>query len=575
MSSPWRKGDAASPDRRVKRDDAKYRRLSQQSPYRQEAQTSSMWEDFGRLYVQEDRVFREHLDEKDAEQERRHKEALALAAAQHERVRQNAERARERVELEIERERKRREDDEMRALETERRARTDREAAERRRQKEELERQEQEQRTRAAEEQEIHAARTRLEEQQRRDREETEKRRRERDEAEAKRKAAEDTAKVQAQPQHPQPASATAPPASTNGASQSRLPVPGPASHAHPAASLETAPASALTSASQKAPVNPVSESSQRQERETTHQRYLELHKRLKDMRRYVITESKKNPALKSQLGDWRRKITQTIGQLTTEKGGHRKPDVNSTLQAALRFPEPSVDVSSFIISSPTDGSPMPMSGPMVYLLNIIAKTVISQLINEASVSAKIAEPIGVLAISIFAQPVFKVNNAISLIDVLLAKFHVCCPILWGIYGNEKTASGRTRIGWWKEDDSWVGAQRHIERMTGLAAGYASLTLRDFGKSSNVNPYPPRNYWKALSYIVNTPPSEAQPTHFVVLKALVEESIPRFIQFYGQAGLVALRKALVDFPAQAPDGPARNAVMVMPQTIKRDLKVSL
>ena len=159
--------------------------------------------------------------------------------------------------------------------------------------------------------------------------------------------------------------------------------------------------------------------------------------------------------------------------------------------------------------------------------------------------------------------------------DVLLAKYHACCPILWGIYGNEKTAQGRSRIGWWKEDGGWVSEQRHSERMAGLGAGYAAIALRDFSKSKNENPYPPSNYWKTMSYILNTPAAQIQLTHFFVLKALIDGYIPRFISFYGQAGLVALRKALVDFPRQAAPSTARDAVMVMPESIKKELKLAL
>lgn len=215
------------------------------------------------------------------------------------------------------------------------------------------------------------------------------------------------------------------------------------------------------------------------------------------------------------------------------------------------------------------------LSGPFLYLLNIFAKAVVNQLINEASVKPDVAEPIGVMAISIFAQPKFKVNETISLMDVLLAKYHVACPILWGIFGDEKTAKGRSRIGWWKSDGQWVGEQQHSGRMAGLGVGYAALSLRDFSRSKNENPYPPSNYWKTLSYILNTPAGQVQSTHFYVLKALIDGYIEKFVQYYGQAALVVLRKALVDFPAQAAKSPARDAVAVMQHAIQKDMGLYL
>lgn len=243
-------------------------------------------------------------------------------------------------------------------------------------------------------------------------------------------------------------------------------------------------------------------------------------------------------------------------------------------LKAAQQFPEPSVDVSSYLISVAGTGSPIPISGPFIYLLNIFAKAVVDQLTTER---AKIAEPIMVTAVSIFANNVFQANGSICLIDMLLAKYHKACPVLWGIYGDEKTVKGRARIGWKmdKETETWIDQQQHIERMVGLGAGYAALSLRDFSKSRMQNPYPAVNYWKTMSYMVNIPASEIQPTHFTVLKALIDGYIPRFVGFYGQAALVVLRKALVEFPAQAEKGPARDSVMIMPENIQKDMMLTL
>lgn len=233
--------------------------------------------------------------------------------------------------------------------------------------------------------------------------------------------------------------------------------------------------------------------------------------------------------------------------------------------------------MAPYLVSQGTDGTPLRTSGVFVYLLNIFAKSVVAQFISEASAasSAKVADPIGVAAVTIFATPDLKLNNSIPLIDLLLAKYHVCCPVLFGIHGNQKTASGRERLGWWKEEGAWVTEQRHIERMTGLAAGFAALTLRDFSKSRNANPMPNTYYWKAMSCIVNTPPQQVQPTHFVVLKALIDGSVPRFIGFYGAAAHAALRFALVEFPAGAPQSVAASQVQLLPEVLKRDLKITL
>jgi len=237
------------------------------------------------------------------------------------------------------------------------------------------------------------------------------------------------------------------------------------------------------------------------------------------------------------------------------------------------------VDVRQFLVSPPTvasDGSDCQIPGVFIYLLNILSKNIINQFIDEAGVMPKQADPIGVVAVSMFAQAEFRWKG-LPLIDILLAKFHVVCPILWGVYGDETTEGGRTALGWWREAPGgpWVTEQRHSERMTGLGAGFAALALRDFSKSKQVNPFPPSNYWHAMACIVNTPPAQVTQTHFIVLKAMIENYIPRFIGYYGQAAKAALRKAIVEFPQQSPKSIGASGLATLTATLKRDFFLSL
>jgi len=99
--------------------------------------------------------------------------------------------------------------------------------------------------------------------------------------------------------------------------------------------------------------------------------------------------------------------------------------------------------------------------------------------------------------------------------------------------------------------------------------------LRDFSKSKQVNPFPPSNYWHAMACIVNTPPAQVTQTHFIVLKAMIENYIPRFIGYYGQAAKAALRKAIVEFPQQSPKSIGASGLSTLTATLKRDLHLSL
>ena len=243
----------------------------------------------------------------------------------------------------------------------------------------------------------------------------------------------------------------------------------------------------------------------------------------------------------------------------------------------AASFAQPQADVTMFLASPPSGVSDTQGPALLIYELNIFAKALVSQIIKEAGVATQSADPIGTIASQIFAKPEFRYNG-ISLIDLLIAKFHFVCPVLFGIYGKDNTNEGRLRTGWIKDGDSgaFISEQRHFERMSGLGAGYASISLRNYEKSSLQNPYPIYHYWKALATIINVPPTEITTTHLIVLKAMVENNVPRILDFFGNAGLLALKKGLVELPQQAGvSGPAVKAVALLPDMLRKENKLFL
>jgi nucleoporin GLE1 len=252
-----------------------------------------------------------------------------------------------------------------------------------------------------------------------------------------------------------------------------------------------------------------------------------------------------------------------------------------AVLKESFQVPSPGVDPSMFTIvkpgpseqNVPNNGDQLPML--FIYLLNQFSKAVVAQFVDEAGVSPRAAEPIGIVVASIFSNPELCWRGH-SMIDILMAKMRVVCPVLWGIRGSEKTEQGRARLGWKKHDGEWVPEQLHNTRMTGLGAGYAAISLRDFSKSRFQNPWPPWHYWQSMASITSTPPSEASPTQYMVLKAMVENYEQRFFNFYGNAALAALRVALVDFPNRALEqGPACSALAVLADKLKRDKGLDL
>lgn len=220
------------------------------------------------------------------------------------------------------------------------------------------------------------------------------------------------------------------------------------------------------------------------------------------------------------------------------------------------KVPSPPIDVSLFVVDKrePAEGATnndATLPSLFIYLINIVAKAIINQFINECGPNPKAADPVGVFTAQIFSNKDFQWRGQ-SVIDILMAKYRIVCPVLFGFRGNDKTERGRIALGWKREGPAWVTEQSHNDRMAGLGAGYASLSLRDFSKTSKTNPYPPTHYWTALARIVNSPAGETSNTQYVVLRSMIEGHEQRFLNFYGNAALAALRLALVEFPKKAP-----------------------
>ena len=245
------------------------------------------------------------------------------------------------------------------------------------------------------------------------------------------------------------------------------------------------------------------------------------------------------------------------------------------TLKKSAEFPEPTLDITKFLISSALQLPNYNCPALLLYLLNIFAKAIIAQFINEASVKPQIADNVGTVASHIFAIEAFRWHGT-TLIDILIAKLHVVCPVLFGIYGDEKSATGKIRLGWSREDNGpFVSDQNHFGRMTGLGAGFAGISLRNYEKAVAKNPYPDFHYWQCLARITNTPTDRITQTHFVVLKAMVEGYEGKFLQFYGDYALKALRFALIELPERSPPSVASKALAGLVDVQRREQRLLL
>ncbi|KAI3321920.1 GLE1-domain-containing protein [Xylariaceae sp. AK1471] len=311
---------------------------------------------------------------------------------------------------------------------------------------------------------------------------------------------------------------------------------------------------------------------------------YVVIHQNLKRLRASLTEQAKSLPPLKARMGDMRRELRKSLGQIVTEKGGNKKQiaTIQALLQESLSGTIPSalVDPSQYVMDQrePMDGAlhnEAQLPSLFLYLLNIFSKTIINQFINECGAQPKAADPLGVIAAQVFSNKTYLWRGK-TLVDILMAKFRVACPVLFGYRGSEKTEQGRLRLGWTRDGAGWTPEQQHTDKMKGLAVGYAAISLRDFSKSPNTNPWPPSKYWTSLARIVNTPPAEISNTQCVVLRAMIEIYEERFIYFYGNAAIAALRSALIDFPNKVETKtPGTSGLQILAQILKRDIGLEL
>ncbi|KAL9118343.1 MAG: hypothetical protein Q9187_005112 [Circinaria calcarea] len=524
-----------------------------ESPHKQaldEPSRQLLWE-LGRLNLTDREAFYARLDQKNHDREATHKAALAAAALEHDRIRRSAEVEREKLELQVQQERARREEEDRKALERQRREKAEWELAEKRKEIERIQAAEAKEKKAAEARQAAAAAAA------------------EKDRV-AKEKRDAESAKKVAEKQEADKRAADAE-KRTKDAAAAVLKAKPPSKPV--VTQLQTVQATPRPVQATPQPVqgNPA--------REAEHRRYLEIHKRLKGLRSFLADQVKHNALLKKRMGDMRRSIRKCVGQLTEGRGANKAPllEISNILKEAALVAHPQADITLFLASSPPNATNTQGSALLIYQLNIFAKAIISQFIDEAGVSPKFADPVGIVASQIFSSAEF-LWNGISLVDILIAKFHVVCPVLFGIYGDEKTTEGKLRLGWQREskDGAFVSEQRHSERMTGLGAGFAALALRNYDKAKASNPYPIHHFWRALAAIINTPRQQVTQTHFIVLKNLIENNEARILEFFGDAGILALRKALVDFPRLAAgDSVAAKAVAIMPDVLRRDKKLYL
>lgn len=293
-------------------------------------------------------------------------------------------------------------------------------------------------------------------------------------------------------------------------------------------------------------------------------QELLAIHGRLKKLRLIVKKDCARDIEYKKVIGNARRKIVSGVGKLVPNHKDNQGPmkEMFKLIHDSLSVRDMTmVNPSDFLTPEAPGSRPNSNNQPwitdelvpsaFIYLWNIFAKSVIRQFKEEASVKVASAQHIGIVCSTLFAKYELQWRGR-SMIDILIAKFRKEIPILFGVKGNEATEGGRAAINWAKMGNGqWTDSSTHNNTMTGLAAGFSAIALRNYGRSAMENPYPPPKWWNAFAAVTKVAPQHVSNTHYTILKAMIQGNEERITAFFGDKGAAAITHALYVFPRKA------------------------
>ncbi|KAJ4380836.1 hypothetical protein N0V86_004198 [Didymella sp. IMI 355093] len=507
-----------------------HRAAAPRSPY--ESPSRQMQLEFNLRLSISDRNFNDQLDEAAAERARLHEDQLTRAAEEHAKVRRGAELELQRLTLEEEKARLRSQEEQQRQIEQLQREKAQQQAEAQRRQLEVQRRDEEIARQAAEHQRKLQEAEARQKAQKEQEAA-AERQRKEKEEAARKAKETADAAeKARAQQAVQQAAQTPAAPA------------------------VQTAPAVApQPTAAAKAPRTAQAPNAAI---EAIHTQYLELHQRMKEFR-VTFWDANKKPGqpLKAAIGDARRNMRLKLGQINVARATSQaaiKSLRADSFDVALNTPGPTVDIRPFLVNQtiPPLANEQEAQYPafLLYMWIMFEKFLLKQFEKEASnEDGRIVQEIGLIAASLFADQKY-MWKGISLIDVLLAKMHHICPILFGMRGNMNTVQGQKCLGWMPIDKQPPTGEIYMQRIRGLSAGFAAMSLRAF---KTVPALPMSEYWRVVVHVCNTPSEDLYPGHFAILGGLLRDFYKKFLGFYGVQARGVLRRAIVDLPARAPE----------------------
>ncbi|SCU95547.1 LANO_0E10682g1_1 [Lachancea nothofagi CBS 11611] len=240
---------------------------------------------------------------------------------------------------------------------------------------------------------------------------------------------------------------------------------------------------------------------------ETTFKHY--KHK-IKHIKMEVVEPVKKDTALKSILSKHKRRINPKFGQLTNSEQHLRT--IVSELTTLVDQTKPN-------------------KLGYEWILNFIAKALVSQAETEVRVKPESALPLAKLALYLLAR-------YSELLEFLMARFIKKCPFVIGYTCNIDSEEGRYKMGWKRaRDDAWEDETSYDERMGGIVTFFATISRLPLPQeliTTHKHPLPISHSWQLLARTANTSSQLLTNTHFVVLGSWWDAAAAQFLQAFGK-----------------------------------------
>lgn len=235
------------------------------------------------------------------------------------------------------------------------------------------------------------------------------------------------------------------------------------------------------------------------------------------DIKRDVVDAVNGNKELKKQVGVVKRKINVKLGQLS-----------NSVSQVSRICAE----VTQLALY--TQGDPLAFK----WILNFIAKAIVSQAEAEVTVKPTAALPLGRLAVHLL-------HHLPGFYYFLCARFVKKCCFVIGYTGSIDTEEGRTRMGWKRADGKWEAEVKYEERVGGILTVWAVVSRLQL--SPEYPFFSMEAEWMFLARILNTDLALISNAHYVVVCNWWEAAAQLLVQKYGRQAQKLLHLTALDW----------------------------